>query len=159
MNVQIKKVFTSLIFFGILFLAGCFSGEQKQKLMVINVLPVEYYKDFHIKDSVHVSFDEFEENLKSWNKKDQYVIYCADYACMSSAFAVQVMLEQGFEHVWEYAGGAVDWYQKKLPSQGPAQMDYLQGHNEPLPDGEHTIPVLTAEELLEKMKEFGLLTK
>jgi len=132
-----------------------FSTQEKElKLLVINVLPLEYYNDCHIKGSIQISFEEIEEKISSFDKDNHYVIYCADYPCMSSYYVAEMMTKKGFKHVWEYPGGMAEWYQKGYPIEGPAKEDYLSQDNEPLGPTQHQIPVLTAEELLEKIKQF-----
>ena len=145
-----------LLLLGLVFLPSCwFSSEEKKlKLIMINVLPLEYYNDCHIKGSIQIPFEEVENKLSSLNKNNHYVIYCADYPCMSSYHIAQVMIQHGFNHVWEYSGGMADWYQKGYPTEGPAKEDYLTQENEPLGAAEHDVPVITAEQLLEKITEF-----
>ncbi len=141
----------------LIFLSGCFwsdSSEQKVKLHIINVLPKELYDDCHIKGSEHVDYEDVEAKIASMNPKDHYVIYCADYLCMSSQHVAKMMIDRGFSNVWEYSGGIVEWYQKQYPVEGPCAEEYLTQDNEPLSGMQHEVPVITSEELLEKIQEF-----
>lgn len=164
--VQINRFYSvALIVVSSLFLTGCWpfgSGEQTQvetkkpKLVIINVLDKPEFDDCHIKGSINIPFDEFESKIKSLNKNNHYVLYCADYMCMSSGFCAKLLTDAKFEHVWAYEGGMAEWYKKGYPSQGPAALDYLQGENENLAEDEEShVPTITAEQLFEKIKEFA----
>ncbi|MBM17474.1 MAG: hypothetical protein CL947_00210 [Epsilonproteobacteria bacterium] len=140
--------------------SGCFDSSQKEsKLVVINVLDQKYYDDCHIKGSINIPFDEFENQLQKLDKKDSYVFYCSNYACTAAPFSAEIMKKAGFNQVYVYHGGIVEWYQKKYPYQGPAKLDYLQEENEQLDDEDNhnKLPVLTADELKAKMQKANLL--
>ncbi|MBP6869664.1 rhodanese-like domain-containing protein [Candidatus Babeliales bacterium] len=147
----------------LLVVAGCFNsdkGSEKNiapELVIINVLDKADFDDCHIQGSVNISFDAFESAMKKFNKNNHYVIYCADYMCMSSGFCAKLLKDAKFEHVWAYEGGMAEWYQKGFPCQGPAESDYLKGENVNLSDEEDEtmIPVISAEELLAKIEEFS----
>lgn len=133
-----------------------FSKKSEPQLIIINVLSEEDFQDCHIKGSIHVSFDDIEEKIKTFDKQNSYVIYCADYACMASGYVAKLMQDKGFEHVWEYAGGMNDWFNKGLPVEGPCKKAYLHAENIKLDDEDasHGVQILTAEQLQDKIKEF-----
>ena len=155
----------SLMLVASLFLTGCwpFSSSEnkvedtgKPELVIINVLDKSDFDDCHIKGSINITFDEFESKISSLSKKNHYVLYCADYMCMSSGFCAKLLKDAKFEHVWAYEGGMAEWHQKGFPCEGPAQLDYLQGENENFgADEESDVPQITAEQLLEKMEQFA----
>ncbi len=148
-----------------LLLTGCWpfgsSTEKvedagKSELVMINVLDKPEFEDCHIKGSINISFDAFESEIPSLSKKNHYVLYCADYMCMSSGFCAKLLKDAKFEHVWAYEGGMAEWYQKGFPCEGPAQLEYLQGENENFGDEQDAqVPHITAEQLLEKMEQFA----
>ena len=147
----------SLISFISLFLVGCSPfdfGTKNPELIIINVLSKADFDDCRIKGSIHIDFEDFENKISSFDKKNEYVIYCADFACMSSGFCGELLKKAGFEHVWIYEAGMVDWYQKGYPIEGAAKMDYLQGKNMRLDDEEGDIPEITAEQLKDKIQSF-----
>ena len=155
-NFKVRTI--SLMLLGSLFLAGCslFTPAKKDaQLVIINVLDKPEFDDCHIKGSISVPFSEFENKVVSFDKNNHYVLYCADYACMSSAFCAKLLRDAKIEHVWEYAGGIVEWYQKGYPIEGPAQADYLKFENVNFNDEEHASTTMTAEELLVKIEEFS----
>lgn len=145
-----------------LFLAGCWSSSlleknSKPELVIINVLDKVEFDDCHIKGSINIPFDAFESQMKSLKKQNHYIVYCADYMCMSSGFCAQLLKDAGFENVWAYEGGMSEWYQKGYPFEGQAQSEYLHGENENLADEDHEgmVPVITAEQLQEKIEQFS----
>lgn len=151
----------SLIIFAVTFLAGCWGSTEKStepKLVVINVLDPSYFEDCHIKGSINIPFEQIEEKIKTLDKNDHYVLYCSNYACTAAPFSAQQMQDAGFAHVELLPGGIVEWYQKGLPCNGPAQLQYLQEENQPLADDLHgAVPVISSEQLFEKLKTAKLV--
>lgn len=153
-NVHSIKFGCSLIIFAVAFLAGCsWFQKDEAKLVVINVLDPSYYQDCHITGSVNIPFEKFEDTMKTLRKQDRYVVYCSNHACTAAPFAASMMKDAGFESVALLPGGIVEWYQKKLPYQGPAALQYLQEENVPLVEEKHdSVQVLTPDELYEQLK-------
>lgn len=155
-TVNLKTI--SLISFCMFVLVGCnfFSSNKKNpQLIIINVLDKKEFDDCHIEGSINIPFDEFENKLASFNKNDHYILYCADFACMSSAYCAKLLRDAHCNHVWEYSGGIVEWYQKGYPTVGPAKEEYLKLKNINFNDENNSKDVITAEELLSKIKEFS----
>lgn len=144
----------SLIFCVMFMLTGCWGFLSKQsQLVVINVLDADYYQDCHIAGSINIPFDDFDEKLKTLDKKNRYVLYCSNYACTAAPFLAQQMKDAGFDNVAVYHGGIVQWYQKGYPYQGPAQKSYLKEENEPLDDSDHlSIEEISADDLKAEMQ-------
>ena len=145
-----------------LLLTGCWpfgSSEKvtiKPELVIINVLDKAEFDDCHIKGSINITFDEFQAKISSFNKQNHYVLYCADYMCMSSGFCAKLLKDAKFEHVWAYEGGMAEWFQKGYPYEGPAASEYLTSENINMSeDEEQEVPTITAEELLVKMEQFA----
>jgi rhodanese-related sulfurtransferase len=147
-----------------LILTGCWpfgsvQDTKQPKLVIINVLEKPEFEDCHIAGSINIPFDQFEDAIATLNKQNHYVIYCADFMCMSSEFCAKLLQDAKFDHVWAYEGGMAQWYQKGYPHQGPAQLEYLSSESEDMSDGqEKEVATMTAEQLFAKMKEFGLLS-
>jgi len=162
-SVYMKLYVCSLIVFGIAFLSGCWgsSNSQQQKtstLKVINVLDKSYFDDCHIKGSINIPFDEFEQSLNNLSKNDEYVIYCSNYACTAAPYGAQLMKDAGFQEVSLLPGGIVEWYQKGLPCDGPGQLQYLKEENPVLDEhGHDDLKLLTPEQLFEKLKNYKLI--
>ncbi len=149
----------SLIVCSILVFSGCWnSSNNASKLVVINVLDSDYYKDCHMTGSINIPFDQFEERMKTLNKKDSYVLYCSNFACTAAPYAAELLKNAGFEDVAFFPGGIVQWYQNGYPCTGAAQMVYLKEENELLGEDDHPgIQMLTPQELQSKMEQAGLI--
>jgi rhodanese-related sulfurtransferase len=162
-SVYMKLYVCSLIIFDITFLSGCWGSSNLQQteissLQVINVLDKSYFDDCHIKGSINIPFDEFEQSLKKLSKNDEYVVYCSNYACTAAPYAAQLMKDAGFEQVSLLPGGIVEWYQKGLPCTGTGQLQYLKEENSVLDeDGHSDLKSVTSEQLLEKLKNYKLI--
>ncbi|HVW98973.1 MAG TPA: rhodanese-like domain-containing protein [Candidatus Babeliaceae bacterium] len=153
-------------------LPGCWfdkkSDESKQKvsteassLKVINLLSKELVDDATIVGSINIPMDKLEAEVKNWNRETPIVVYCANYACTSSAQAAKKLMKMGFKNVKAYEGGTAEWYQlgKTNPDyriKGPAQQSYLSLELPKSPIEHSGIEVITAEELLKSMRDAGL---
>ena len=118
------------IFIAVIF-SGCWGGSTNDSgLVVVNVLDKKYYEDCHIQGSVHIPFEDIEARIKTFDKNNHYVFYCSNYACTAAPFTATMLKEAGFPKVSVYHGGIVEWYQKKYPCVGPAELSYLKDENE-----------------------------
>ena len=64
---KLTLFFPSVIAVAVICFSGCFDSSQKEsKLVVINVLDQKYYDDCHIKGSINIPFDEFENQLQKY---------------------------------------------------------------------------------------------
>lgn len=148
------KKFGSVTF--LLALASC-SCQFGHKLLVINVLDAAFFDDCHIKGSINVPFDQLEDFAKKTNKSTPIILYCSNYRCTASVIGARMLKSLGFDNVAVYEGGTAEWYQQKLPINGPCQQAYLKmdnsaAHAEIVPD----ISVLTWQQLHDKMQKARL---
>lgn len=159
------KKFTSLPFYSLILvlavLPGCFWDTNKETsqpaalqegLIVVDVNSKEMYDDCHIKGAHHVAMTELEAFAATLDKeKSDVVFYCSNYMCAASGAATQKLMKLGFKAVAAYEGGIAEWYQKGLPTEGPAQGSYLAVIMAKPAHEEETIPVIDAETLAAKM--------
>lgn len=124
-------------------------------LLVINVLPAEYYQDCRITGSIHVPLESIENISQTWSKDSMIVVYCARYACTASIEAYKQLKELGFSQVFEYAGGMAEWKHMNLPSEGACRLDYLQQNDAPTTNPD--LDCVTFEQLQQYMKNAGML--
>lgn len=152
----------SFLAFLVILLTGCWSSklvqEETSKLVMINVLDPDYYADCHITGSINIPFDQFESRMKTFDKKNQYVLYCSNYACTAAPFAAKMLKDAGFEKVSFFPGGIVQWHQEGHPRTGPAQKSYLNDANEKFEDEDHMgVDAISAQDLQEAMRKQGLI--
>jgi len=147
-------VYVFLLCLGFLILPSCFAEKEQTKkefsLLVINILDENLYQDCHIAGSIHVPFDQLELYMKDKDHGAEIVLYCSNYACGASAYAVKMLQKLGFEHVYAYEGGMAEWYQKGLPVEGPCEQSYLSYviHQE---ENSAEIPTINVYTLAQKM--------
>lgn len=138
--------------------------NNDQQLYVVNVLDKESFEDCRIAGSINVPFDEVESFAKDLNRSSEVVVYCSNYRCTASMTAAEKLKEMGFENVWAFEGGTAEWYQMnkktggQYPVEGSCQASYLNAANEKPTEEAHTVAVISAEELHEKMMASGMLT-
>ncbi len=123
-----------------------------KRLMVINVLDHDQFKDCHIKGSINVPFDQLENFAQKLDKATEVVFYCSNYMCSGSGKAAQLFQQKGFSHVWAYEAGMADWYKHNLPVEGSCKAAYLRMKNRPLDiEEESDINTISTEELKAKL--------
>ena len=84
-------------------------------------------------------------------KDREIIIYCSNYMCTASHFAVQKLLDAGYTKVYVYAAGMAGWFLAGYPVEGAAQAPYL--HKEvPMHDESDHLPTITTKELAERLK-------
>ncbi|OGB85817.1 hypothetical protein A3J41_02965 [candidate division TM6 bacterium RIFCSPHIGHO2_12_FULL_38_8] len=94
-------------------------------LIIINVLDQETYIDCHIAGSINVAYDQLIENMASWDKDKEIVLYCAQSSCPKSKVAFDLLADLGFTHLSDYSGGMREWLKKGFPTTGACTMKYL----------------------------------
>ena len=99
--------------------------ETIPDLTIINVLDHETYIDCHITGSINIAYDQLVENLASWDKEKEVVVYCAQNSCQKSEEAFVLLSDLGFTHLSQYSGGMKDWFKKGYPTSGTCTMKYL----------------------------------
>ena len=106
-------------------------SQSKEEIVVINVLDKQYFDDCHIKGSINIPLNELEANIESLDKNKTYVVYCANSMCHASGEAANILKKCGFNNVYEYSGGAAEWYQlaqenPEFECEGPCESSYLK---------------------------------
>ena len=100
--------------------------EQHSDLIVINVLDEKFYRDCHIKGSIHIPLNRLESKVHDWNKSQEIIVYCTNYMCTASSAAFKILQKSGFKNIAAFKGGMKEWKDKDFPSEGPCTLDYLK---------------------------------
>jgi len=85
---------------------------------VVEVLPEKYFRKFHLPGAINVPLgDSFDEAIQREvpDKSSPVVVYCVDDDCEASPKAARRMEELGYEQVFDYEGGKMDWKEAGLP--------------------------------------------
>ena len=89
--------------------------KNDKSAIVIDVRTPEEFNQGHLRNSLNVNwFDEnFEENLKIFNKDLPVFVYCLSGG--RSSKANEKIQSLGFKNVYELDGGILEWRKNKLP--------------------------------------------
>lgn len=91
---------------------------DKDDLTVVEVLDKPYYDKFHLPDAINVPLSgNFEEAIQRAvpDKAQPVAVYCMDEDCDASPKAAQRMEQLGYQHVFDYEAGKMDWKEAGLP--------------------------------------------
>jgi len=86
--------------------------------IVVEVLDPKYYDKFHLPGAVNVPLDaNFDREIQQAapDKSHAVIVYCMDDDCDASPNAAERMEDLGYERVYDYAAGKMDWKDKGLP--------------------------------------------
>lgn len=92
--------------------------QNRNDLTVVETLSKENYQEFHIPGAKNVPLDDdFDQNIKEAapEKSKPVLVYCYDSECAASHKAAEKMDEMGYQEVYDYEQGKVDWKQAGLP--------------------------------------------
>lgn len=92
-----------------------------EQFLLINVLDPEYFQDCHIPTSVNIPLKDLEEKIKSYDKNQPIITYCASYECLESDKAYKTLKKLGFKNVHVYKGGIKEWKESGQRCEGPMQ--------------------------------------
>lgn len=99
-------------------------------LKLVEVLPEPAYRDFHLQGAINVPLSEdFEERVLEEipDKNQTVVVYSLNFECTNSEQAVQRLRELGYQNIYDYEPGKIDWNAAQLPVEdGPPPMDALK---------------------------------
>lgn len=152
----------SFLFSLLISISGCnwFSKvESKPEFLLLNVNDKESFDDARIANSINMSYDQLEDVSKAWNKDNNIVIYCTDYACTESSRVAKKLKQLGFNNVQAYKGGIQEWYQLSLmdkeayPFEGNATQGFLKNEIIKLESDEQDIKIINAQDLSKLIKE------
>lgn len=162
----------SFLFFLTILTSGCgCSNIQKKndvtikhepKLIIVNVLDKALYDDCHIKGSINVPFEEFNDwvnkNLES--KKidinDHIVVYCSNYMCTASGYSAQLLTKLGFKNVWAYEAGVAEWLQQGKAIEGVCQKPYLKRVVDKPEHAQEDINIISTDDLAKKIENMQI---
>lgn len=95
--------------------------DHKEDLVLVEVLGPDQYQKFHLPGAINVPVsDGFEQKIQQAvpDKDRQVVVYCFDKECTASPKAAHKMDELGYQTVYDYEEGKMDWKNAGLPVEG-----------------------------------------
>lgn len=91
---------------------------ERHEMTLVEVLGKDQFDEFHLPGAINVPLDEdFDDRIREAvpDKHRGVVVYCHDSECPVSGEAGDRMEEMGYEHVYDYDEGKMDWKQAGLP--------------------------------------------
>lgn len=88
-------------------------------MILIDVLPAESYQQFHIEGAINVPLDDhFTERIQqiTLNLSQLIVVYSLDFDCSHSSEALQRLRDLGYQNLFDYEPGKIDWSAAQLPT-------------------------------------------
>jgi rhodanese-related sulfurtransferase/predicted transcriptional regulator len=88
--------------------------KRKDKLVVLDVRPVEEYEAGHIPGAISIPVDELKKRIKELPRSKQIVAYCRGPLCALAPQATRYLKDKGYR-VKRLTEGAPDWEAAGLP--------------------------------------------
>ena len=93
--------------------------DEGRDFALVDVLATEAFRNFHLPQAINVPVDQkgFGAAIeRAVPAKDRpVVVYCHDKACHASSTAARRMEEAGYQQVYDYEAGKMDWKEAGLP--------------------------------------------
>ena len=87
--------------------------EQDPNIKLVMTLSAKAYAKCHIPGSLNIS--DIEVAKKQFPKNTKIIVYCSDQACLASYYAYQELEKAGYQNIWRFAGGLVEWSTEGFP--------------------------------------------
>ena len=93
-------------------------ATKEPGVTVVEVLDEEHFDEFHLPGAINVPLgDDFDARIRAEvpSKSETVIVYCGDRHCPASAKAAERMQALGYQNVYDYEGGKLDWKHAGLP--------------------------------------------
>ncbi|EDL62191.1 rhodanese-like domain-containing protein [Gimesia maris] len=102
--------------------------ETCSGLTLVEVLPAVSFLEYHLPGAINVPLSDcFNERalILVPERSQTIVVYSLNFECRQSELATQCLLELGYQSVFDYEPGKIDWRAAKLPIEfGPSILEY-----------------------------------
>ena len=88
------------------------------QITIINVLPLKYFADCQIKDSINIEVDKIPDSVEDWDRTKFIVVYGASDDLTISKLAYKKLIGMGFIYIRILLGGMQGMVRKWLPLSG-----------------------------------------
>ena len=84
--------------------------------LFIDVRSKDSYNKSHVKGAINIPVAELKENLDKIPQDKVIIVYCSGTSCDISTAGVEVLVQNGFSHVYRIGGlGINEWIEKDYP--------------------------------------------
>lgn len=87
--------------------------DQNPDIKLVMTLGHDAYVKCHIPGSLNIS--DIGTAKKQFSKNEEIIVYCSDQSCMASYYAYLQLEEAGYQNIWRFAGGLVEWSELSFP--------------------------------------------
>lgn len=91
---------------------------DENSAVIVEVLGPDQYTKFHLPTAINVPLSEsFDAQIEAVlpDKHQPVIVYCMDEQCTASPKAADRLESLGYDRVYDYAAGKVDWKEAGLP--------------------------------------------
>ena len=81
--------------------------EENPGAKLVMTLGPNAFARNHIPGSLNIW--NIEMAKKEFPLNTEIIVYCSDQTCMASYYAYQQLEQAGFQNIWRFAGGLVEW--------------------------------------------------
>jgi rhodanese-related sulfurtransferase len=95
--------------------------QNRSDLTIVEALSEDEFREFHLPGAKNAPLDDgFEETIQQIapEKSKPVLVYCHDAECQASPKAARKMEELGYQEVYDYEAGKMDWKAAGLPVEG-----------------------------------------
>jgi rhodanese-related sulfurtransferase len=93
--------------------------DEGRDFALVEVLAPEQYREFHLPGAINVPVgdEDFDARIQEAapDESRPVVVYCSDQKCTASPKAARRMDELGYQQVYDYEAGKMDWREAGLP--------------------------------------------
>ena len=92
--------------------------QKSDEATVVEVLSEDEFSNFHLPGAINVPLGQnFEQRIQAAvpNKAQPVIVYCMDTECNASEQAAEKLDQLGYQQVYDYEAGKLDWKQAGLP--------------------------------------------
>ena len=96
--------------------------DRGEAVVLVETLGPAYFEDAHLPGAINIPHTEVDELAPGLlpDKTAQIVVYCSNRACQNSPHAARRLDALGYDNVYDYEAGKLDWISAGLPTEGGA---------------------------------------
>jgi len=87
--------------------------NSNEDYMILDVRTLDEFNQGHLEDAVHIPISELEDRLDELPQDRPMIVYCK--AGTRSSTAANILIDNGFNMVFDMGGGILDWIDKGYP--------------------------------------------
>jgi rhodanese-related sulfurtransferase len=91
-------------------------NKNSPDFIIIDVRTADEYNSGHLADAVNIDYysPDFKTNISKLDRNKEYLIYCR--TGIRGTASTQIMLDLGFNRVYNLSGGIVEWINAGFPT-------------------------------------------